>query len=58
MTTESKPATRKPRAALAAWANDKEEWVRQIVEFVLTTDSAMPEDAALSVFGCFKRRTA
>ena len=53
MTAESKPATRNPRAALAAWANDKEEWVRQIVGVVAATDTSLSEDTARSVFQLF-----
>lgn len=54
MIAKLRAVNRTPRAALADWANDKEEWVRQIVEFVLTTDAALSEDAALSVFRLFQ----
>ena len=42
-----------PRSALADWANDKEEWVRQIVAVVLATDAALARDPARSVFELF-----
>ncbi len=53
MTAESRPATRNPRAALAAWANDKEEWVRQMVGVVLATDTSLSKSTAESVFQLF-----
>ena len=51
--SDSERVPRSPRAALADWANDREEWVRQIVAVVLGTDAAMARDSARSVFELF-----
>ena len=51
--SDSERVPRSPRAALADWANDKEDWVRQMVEIVLATDATLSEDAAQSVFQLF-----
>ena len=53
MIAKPKPVNRTPKAALAEWANHKEDWVRQMVEFVLATDTPLAEDAAESVFQLF-----
>ena len=53
MSAKSKLVIRSPRAALAEWANDKEDWVRQMVDVVFATDATLSEDTAQSVFQLF-----
>ncbi|MYD52962.1 MAG: AAA family ATPase [Chloroflexi bacterium] len=53
MIAKPKAVNRTPRAALADWANDKEEWLRQMVEVVLATDAPLADDAVKSVFQLF-----
>jgi hypothetical protein len=44
-----------PRAVLAGWANDNDEWLRRIVRHVLNTGHSLPADLLDGVYELFRQ---
>ena len=44
-----------PRATLAAWANEQDEWVRYVVRHVLTTGTALAETDVAHAYALFRQ---
>lgn len=54
----AEPAGADPRAILAEWANDNDEWVRFIVRQVLDTGRALPPEDAEEAYQLFRQEKA